>query len=645
MRTTLKRGVGRTAGLNGKNGHAVFPPAAASTVVRYRQQPQARSTVGLVGKILLIVLLTVIGGRARDRGRGLPLVPRDGLGPARALPGREDRPEGAQRQPARARGDRARRRLRPAGRRRLLVGLALGHGHADPGRPGHEDDHAALDPARPRRPDLLPDGRRRRLGVNRINSAYADCGSAGTVDTVKHLTGLPINYLITVNFHGFKEIVDKLGGIWLDVDRRYYHVNNGSAAEDYANINIQPGYQLLSGAQALEFVRYRHTDDDYHRIARQQEFVEALKEQFEQNFSVTALPSIISTIEHNVEVGGNPSDTTVLSWALFCVTLPGGHFFQDQIQGITGSSMTSTSQQDLNQAWYQFTHPDVGSSQAANAAALGTKAKPKAAARGTAGREDLGARAERQRRRRLGRKRLLRAAPAGLRDRPAAGQRARRTPPRENYFHTQIYYDNHQKGSQAAARSAREAVRPGRRRPAAEEPARCGPSTRGRWSSSSSARRLHGQLVALPPAPTRRRRTSRPTCATTRPPASTCSSRSRTGPASRSRCRPCSRRAPHPDDQYGDVAARLYWIDKGEHAKAVRLVFVDRRQGEYWGIEETDMPNPPILADRSFQHEAEGPRVPALLHRARTCTWSCSASATAATGSSTRCSTRSRTRR
>src|SRR5215472_1189412 len=94
------------------------------------------------------------------------------------------------------------------------------------------------------------------LGVQKVNQAYALCGSAGTVDTVKHFSNLPINYLITVNFHGFKEIVDKIGGIWLDIDRRYYHVNNGTAAQNYANINIQPGYQLLDGENALDFVRY-----------------------------------------------------------------------------------------------------------------------------------------------------------------------------------------------------------------------------------------------------------------------------------------------------------------------------------------------------------------------------------------------------
>ena len=67
-----------------------------------------------------------------------------------------------------------------------------------------------------------------------------------------------------------------------------------------------------------------------------------------------------------------------------------------------------------------------------------------------------------------------------------------------------------------------------------------------------------------------------------------------------------------PDNQYGDIAARLYWIDKAQNAKAVRLVFVDGRN-EYWGVEETDMPNPPILADRSF-HRAIGGRVFSLYY-------------------------------
>ena len=59
--------------------------------------------------------------------------------------------------------------------------------------------------------------------TTKINAAYADCGSRGTLETVRKLTGVSVNYLITVNFRGFTQVVDKLGGMWIDVDRRYYN--------------------------------------------------------------------------------------------------------------------------------------------------------------------------------------------------------------------------------------------------------------------------------------------------------------------------------------------------------------------------------------------------------------------------------------
>ena len=75
--------------------------------------------------------------------------------------------------------------------------------------------------------------------VGKINSAYANCGSKGTLQTVRDLIGLPINYLITVNFRGFKQIVNRLGGVWIDVDRRYFNNNAGvSPTFGYAKINL-----------------------------------------------------------------------------------------------------------------------------------------------------------------------------------------------------------------------------------------------------------------------------------------------------------------------------------------------------------------------------------------------------------------------
>ena len=49
----------------------------------------------------------------------------------------------------------------------------------------------------------------------------------------------------------------------MDVDQRYY--NDHSGPTGYATINLQPGYQKLNGYQALDFVRFRHTDSDLYR--------------------------------------------------------------------------------------------------------------------------------------------------------------------------------------------------------------------------------------------------------------------------------------------------------------------------------------------------------------------------------------------
>ena len=96
---------------------------------------------------------------------------------------------------------------------------------------------------------------------------------------VKELTGLQINHVVNVDFLGFVRAVDAIGCVYTDVDRRYYHSNVGvPAAEQYSEINIKPGYQLLCGKKALQYVRYRHTDTDIVRSARQQDFLSSARE-------------------------------------------------------------------------------------------------------------------------------------------------------------------------------------------------------------------------------------------------------------------------------------------------------------------------------------------------------------------------------
>ena len=116
-------------------------------------------------------------------------------------------------------------------------------------------------------------------GTGKFNEAYAYGGPKLTLQTVKQLTGLPINHVVNVDFLGFVRAVYAIGCVYVDVDRRYFHSNVGvPASEQYAEINVQPGYQLLCGKKALQYVRYRHTDTDLVRSARQQDFISAARQ-------------------------------------------------------------------------------------------------------------------------------------------------------------------------------------------------------------------------------------------------------------------------------------------------------------------------------------------------------------------------------
>jgi LCP family protein required for cell wall assembly len=117
-------------------------------------------------------------------------------------------------------------------------------------------------------------------GFGKVNDAYTDGGPRLTLKTVKALfstTGHPfkINHVININFRGFRRAVDYVGCVYIDIDHHYYN----PPGTGYATINIQPGYQRLCGQDALDYVRYRHTDSDLVRAARQQDFIPQAKAQ------------------------------------------------------------------------------------------------------------------------------------------------------------------------------------------------------------------------------------------------------------------------------------------------------------------------------------------------------------------------------
>ncbi len=114
------------------------------------------------------------------------------------------------------------------------------------------------------------------VGLSKMNAAYSYGGPALVIKTFKQVTGLPVNGWIEVNFSGFWHVVNILGGVYLPIDHKYFV----PASADYKSINLEPGYQLVRGKQALNYVRFRHDElCDFGRMQRQQLFLKEVQRQ------------------------------------------------------------------------------------------------------------------------------------------------------------------------------------------------------------------------------------------------------------------------------------------------------------------------------------------------------------------------------
>jgi polyisoprenyl-teichoic acid--peptidoglycan teichoic acid transferase len=145
------------------------------------------------------------------------------------------------------------------------------------------------------------------FGTRKLNAAYEEGGPRLALETVKRLTGLRINHVVNVDFDGFQRAVNAIDCVYVDIDRRYFNDNSGFEP-GYETIDVPQGYDRLCGEDALDYVRYRHEDNDLVRAARQQEFMRQAKQQ-------VTVGDLISDRQRLIEIFGRYTSSDIRSRA------------------------------------------------------------------------------------------------------------------------------------------------------------------------------------------------------------------------------------------------------------------------------------------------------------------------------------------
>ncbi|WP_416147705.1 LCP family protein [Salipaludibacillus sp. HK11] len=139
-----------------------------------------------------------------------------------------------------------------------------------------------------------------RQNMDKINHAHAFGGVNMTLDTVENLLNIPVDYVVSLNFTAFMEIVDTIGGIEVDVEKPISDTDNAT----YGTIEIDEGLQTLNGEEALTYARMRKQDPrgDLGRGDRQKEIIEAIIRQSANFRTITRFGSLVDSLERNLSM-------------------------------------------------------------------------------------------------------------------------------------------------------------------------------------------------------------------------------------------------------------------------------------------------------------------------------------------------------
>jgi len=158
-------------------------------------------------------------------------------------------------------------------------------------------------------------------GRHKINAAHAYGGSELMMQTIESFLGVKPEECVTVDYASFEKAIDCMGGLTINVTKKMDYDDNWGNL----HIHLNPGRQTLDGRQSLGFVRYRKSNDgsadtDQERIARQQQFLMAVRSKVITPSAFFRLPDVIETARSGVT--SSMSESQLMAVADFVRRLP-----------------------------------------------------------------------------------------------------------------------------------------------------------------------------------------------------------------------------------------------------------------------------------------------------------------------------------
>jgi LCP family protein required for cell wall assembly len=158
-------------------------------------------------------------------------------------------------------------------------------------------------------------------GTQKINAAHAFGGTALTIKTVSEFTGLPINHFVEIDFNGFKQIVNAIGGVKMNIPKAIH--------DKYAG-DVPAGDVVLNGDQALALVRARYSmaSGDLDRVKNQRNFLQAMLGTVSRQRNPFKVMSVVDAVSKNVK-----TDLTFLKMLSLGRRLHGGNTQMSTVPG------------------------------------------------------------------------------------------------------------------------------------------------------------------------------------------------------------------------------------------------------------------------------------------------------------------------